>query len=62
MFVYKCDMCIKEIEPDQLKIEVSVNEPYARLTFCGECGGPVISFLHLKELIPISRELDPELQ
>jgi len=50
MFVYKCDICKKEIKDDK-EIRVSPAGLLSRFTFCLTCGKPVLVFLKKHKLL-----------
>jgi len=49
MLVRKCDVCAKEIEGWNKEIVAGID--FATLSFCKECGKPIIDFLKEQKLL-----------
>jgi ribosome-binding protein aMBF1 (putative translation factor) len=49
MLVRKCDVCAKEIEGRNKEIVAGID--FATLSFCKECGKPIIDFLREQKLL-----------
>ncbi|MEK7617637.1 MAG: hypothetical protein AAB410_00665 [Patescibacteria group bacterium] len=48
MFVYKCDICKKEIKGKEIR--ASAPGQFANFTFCEKCGKPISQFLKKNNL------------
>jgi len=51
MFVYKCDICKKEINQDRKEISVTPPGKLSAFMFCEKCGKPVLVFLKKHKLL-----------
>lgn len=51
MFIYKCDMCKKEIKDRESKVAISYGLSLSNGQLCHKCGKPVIDFLRKSRLI-----------